>query len=165
MAALPEPSLPDDPQPSKPPDKSLDREPTWQVSDYVASIRNARGPAECFRMLVSDLARRFHESSVEAQRWALKHPPPLTGTKWDSLLAATAEHVATTHDHPIPDWCDDPQRSLRVYWFPLEDYLDGFPGALYRDTPAAFLRHGIIIGNKELGPREGERNYGALFGQ
>ena len=114
-------------------------------------------------MLISDLGRRFHESSFEAQQHALKHPPPRTGTKWDCLLAAVAEHIALTHDHPVPDWCDDPQRSLKIYWFPLEDYLDGFPGALYRDTPGAFLRHGIIIGNKEFGPREGERDYGAVI--
>lgn len=116
-------------------------------------------------MLISDLARRFHESPFEVQQRALQQPPPLTGTKWDCLLAAVAEHIAITHDHPVPDWCDDPQRSLKIYWCPLEDYLDGFPGALYRDTPGAFLRHGIIIGNKEFGPREGERDYGALVGR
>jgi len=115
-------------------------------------------------MLITDLARRFHESAFETQRIALEHPPTLTGTKWDCLLAATAEHIATTHGHPVPDWCDDPQRSLRIYWFPLEDYVSGFPGALYRDTPAAFLRHGIIIGGKEFGQREGEREYGAVLG-
>jgi hypothetical protein len=116
-------------------------------------------------MLISDLARRFHESPFEVQQDALQQPPPLTGTKWDCLLAAVAEHIAITHDHSVPDWCDDPERSLKIYWCPLEDYLDGFPGALYRDTPGAFLRHGIIIGNKEFGPREGERDYGALVGQ
>ena len=116
-------------------------------------------------MLISDLARRFHESPIEVQRRALQYPPRLTGTKWDCLLAAVAEHIAITHDHPVPDWCDDPQRSLKIYWCPLEDYLDRFPGALYRDTPGAFLRHGIIIGNKEFGPREGERDYGALVGR
>ena len=115
-------------------------------------------------MLTTDLARRYHDSTLAAQRIALEHPPPLTGTKWDCLLAATAEHIAITHDQPVPDWCDDPQRSLRIYWFPLEDYVHGFPGALYRDTPGAFLRHGIIIGGKEFGPREGEREYGAVFG-
>lgn len=33
----------------------------------------------------------------------------------------------------------------------------------YRDTPGAFLRHGVIIGGRELGEREGERDYGALL--
>ncbi len=114
-------------------------------------------------MLITDLGRRFHQSTREGRRHALATPPPLTGTKWDCLLAAVAEHVAITHDHRVPNWCDDPERSLKIYWFPLEEYVDRFQGALYRDTPAAFLRHGIIIGNKDFGEREGEREYGAVF--
>lgn len=114
-------------------------------------------------MLISDLPRRFHAASQDVQARSLAEPPRLTGTKWDALLAAVAEHIAITHGHPVPDWCDDPERSLRVYWMPLPVFGSGFPGMAYRDTPGAFLRHGVIIGGRELGEREGERDYGALF--
>ena len=132
-------------------------------SQYADTIDNAWSGAERYRMLISDLPRRFHAASPELQALSLKEPPRLTGTKWDALLAAVAEHIAITHDHPVPDWCDDPERSLKIYWMPIPAFGKGFPGMAYRDTPGAFLRHGVIIGGRELGEREGERDYGALL--
>ena len=136
----------------------------WRVAQYADTIENACNDDECYRMLISDLPRRFHNSSRDRQEHALQEPPRLTGTKWDALLAATAEHIAITHDHPVPDWCDDPERSLKIYWVPLPAYGKGFPGMVCRDTPGAFLRHGVLVADRELGEREGHRDYGALFG-
>ena len=143
----------------------LPPEPYWRVAQYADTIDNAWSDSERYRMLISDLPRRFHHSSRDRQEYALAEAPRLTGTNWDSLLAAAAEHIAITHDHPVPDWCDDPQRSLKIYWMPLRAPGKRFPGKAYRDTPGAFLRHGVIIGGRELGWREGDRDYGALFGK
>ena len=141
----------------------LSPEPYWRVAQYADTIDNALSDSERFRMLLSDLARRFHNSSRDRQEYALREPPRLTGTKWDALLAATAEHIAITHSHPVPDWCDDPERSLKIYWIPLPVFGKRFAGMICRDTPGAFLRHGVMIGDQELGEREGDRDYGALF--
>ena len=136
----------------------------WSVAQYADTIDNAQSDSERYRMLISDLPRRFHQASRDRQQYALAEPPRLTGTKWDALLAAVAEHIAITHNFPVPDWCDDPKRSLKIFWMPLPVYGKGFPGMVYRDTPGAFLRHGVMVGDFELGEREGHRAYGALFG-
>lgn len=107
-------------------------------------------------MMISDLPRRFRHSSRERQEYASEKPPRLTGINWDSLLAAVTEYIAITHDHPVPHWCDDPERSLKIYWIPLPVFGQGFPGMVYRDTPGAFLRHGLMVGDYELGEREGD---------
>ena len=135
----------------------------WNAARYASVIENVRNDNERYRMLISDLPRRFHQSSRVRKEFALREPPRLTGTKWDSLLAAVAEHIAITHSHPVPDWCDDPERSLKIYWMPLPAYGKGFPCFVYRDTAGAFLRHGVLVADRALGPREGHRDSGALF--
>lgn len=114
-------------------------------------------------MLISDLPRRFHAAERQLQAQSLAEAPRLTGTKWDALLAAVAEHIAICHGHPVPDWCDEEARFLRIYWMPVPAYGKGFPGFVYRDTPGAFLRHGVLVADWELSEREGHREYGALL--
>ena len=143
-------------------DRQEPREPHWHVREYVDCIENGRDDFERYRMLISDLPRRFHQSSRERQESALRKPPRLTRTNWDALLAAAAEHIAITHDHPVPPWCDEPERFLDMVWVPLPGY-GSLPIRTYIETPAAFLRHGVIIGGREFGEREGEREYGAVF--
>lgn len=144
------------------PDRQGSREPHWHVREYVDCIENGRDDFERYRMLISDLPRRFHLSSRERQESALREPPRLTRTNWDALLAATAEHMAITHGHPVPPWCDEHERFLEMVWVPVLGY-GSLPVRRYIETPAAFLRHGVIIGGREFGEREGEREYGAVF--
>lgn len=142
--------------------RPLPPQPHWHVAEYVGCIENGRDDDERYRMLISDLPRRFHQSTRDRQEFALRRPPRLTHTNWDALLAATAEHIAITHDHPVPPWCDDPRRFLDMIWVPLPVF-GGFRIWDYAETPGAFLRHGVIIGGSEFGEREGEREYGAVF--
>ena len=142
----------------------LPPEPYWSVAQYADTIENAWSDDERYRMLISDLPRRFHQSSRDRQEYALNEPPRLTGTNWDSLLAATAEHIAITHAHSVPDWCDDPEWSLKFYWMPLPAFGKSIPGMVYRDTPGAFLRQVVMVGEYELGEREGHRDFGAVLG-
>ena len=116
-----------------------------QVAQYADTIDSARNDDERYRMLISDLPRRFHAASRELQARSLEEAPRLTGTKWDALLAAVAEHIAITHGHPVPEWCDDPERSLRIYWMPRPVFGKRFPGLCLpghtRSLPAPW-RHG-----------------------
>ena len=132
-------------------------------SQYADTIDSARDDHERYRMLISDLPRRFHAARRDLQACSLEEPSRLTGTKWDALLAAVVEHFAICHGHPVPEWCHDPERSLRIYRQPIPAYGGGFPGFVYRDTPGAFLRHGVIVADWELSEREGHREYGALL--
>ncbi len=138
-------------------------EPYWRVAEYVDVIENGWSDEERYRMLISDLPRRFHASSRDRQTHALEKPPRLTGTNWDSLLAAMTEHMSITHDHSVPDWCDDTERFLTFPRMPIPAYGRRFPAMMYRDSPGAFPRHGVIVADWELGLREGHRDYGALF--
>ncbi len=139
--------------------------PRWRVADFTELIENGRNDHERYRFLISALPRRFHSTSRERQGLALRQAPRLTGTKWDALLAAVAEHMALTHDHPVPAWCDEPERFLRIPWMPIPAYGPRFPGMIWRDAPGAFLRHGLLVSSRELGPREGHRFYGSLLGR
>ena len=74
----------------------------------------------------------------------------------DALLAATAEHIARLHDHPLPAWVNEPARFLDRPWV-----LSGI-GVIRRDAiryaPAAFIRHGALPDPKDLDARGGERH-------
>ena len=58
----------------------------------------------------------FTEVGRAEQRAALVERGPLTGTKWDALLAAMVEHVAWLHGHERPAWVDEPERFLDATW-------------------------------------------------
>ena len=62
------------------------------------------------------LPRRFHSLTPAEQAAALLVAPPLTGTRWDALLAAAVEHVAWLHGHLAPDWCAEAERFLDIPW-------------------------------------------------
>ena len=138
------------------------QEPGFRIADYVSTIEGGRNEVERFRMIVCDLPRRFHAASRPIQERSLADPPRLTGTRWDALLAAMAEHLAILHDHEIPVWCDEPDRFLRIPWVPLGELLPGICANAYIDTPASFVRHGALVEPSSLDSRGGEREYGCL---
>ena len=143
-------------------DEDLPAEALWRVGDYCRTIETARNDDERYRMIIHDLPRRFHASSRDGQVHALAEAPPLTGTNWDALLAAVAEHIAIIHDHPIPDWCDEPERFLDIPWLPAR--IGGMDMASsWVDSPGAFLRHGALPDPADLDERGGERDYGSLL--
>lgn len=115
-------------------------------------------------MLVRDLPRRFHATRGPLQGLSLCEAPKLTGTHWDALLAAVAEHLAILHDLPIPAWVDEPERFLRIPWMPLHR-LPALYAAAFIDSPGAFVRHGTLVDPSELDSRGGEREYGCLIGR
>lgn len=75
-----------------------------------------------------------------------------------------AEHIAIPHDHSVPDWCDDPERSLKFYWMPVPAFGKGLSGHCLPGRSRSLPGHGVMVGEYELGEREGHRDYGALFG-
>ncbi len=136
----------------------------FSVADYVDVIEKGRDDRERYRMLIRDLPRRFHAASHAVQAFSLQDAPKLTATRWDALLAAVAEHIAILHDHPIPEWVDEPERFLRIPWMPLHR-LPALYAVAFIDSPGAFVRHGTFIDPSELDKRGGERDYGCLIGR
>ena len=147
-------------------DEPLLPEPYWRVAQEVDTIDSAWGDDERYRTLISDLPRRFHQSGRGRQEFTLAESPRLTGTKWDRLLAAVAEYIAICHDHPVPGWCDEPERSLKVYWMSLPYSARGFPAGSTATPPmhscvmassSAAANSGSAKGIGSMGPVSADR--------
>ena len=108
---------------------------------------------ELIRLIMRGIPRTLVRLAPDQQADALNRPPEPTGTKWDALLAAVAEHVAWLHGLRKPAWIDEPARFNKL----PETYTrilkaDGFCAA-----PGAFIRHGALTGPQDLDARGGER--------
>ena len=87
------------------------------LADYAAGVAEGWSEDTLARMFIHhDLPRAFHSLGLERQSRVLDNAPPLTGTPWDALLAAMAEHLAELHGHPTREWMDEPERFLDHTW-------------------------------------------------
>lgn len=116
---------------------------------------------ERFRTIIRDPPRRFHAASREAQALVLETPPKLTGTRWEALVLATAEHIAILNDQQIPHWCDEPNRFLPIPQVSLGHLLARTDATsfIFIEIPASFPRHGALPDPFDLDERGGEREY------
>ena len=129
-------------------------EPQLLLHEYVAAIEEGWTDDELGRAILHDLPRRFHALNHDDQTAALATEPALTETRWDALLAATVEHIATLHGHEPPQWTDQPARFLHESWvIPTVGWMRSNALAF---APAAFIRHGAIPDPRELDQRCGE---------
>ena len=122
--------------------------PRFSLADYIKGVEEGWPEGDVYRIVVSGLPRGFHGRSAAVQRAALKERVPLTGTRWDALLAAVVEHVAWLHGLDRPAWVDEPERFLDSTWVLSENAL------LY--APPAFRRHGALPDPRDLDRRGGE---------
>ena len=76
----------------------------WSFQVYAEIVRDGPDFDYAYTMLVHHLPRWFHRLAAADQVEALQVRPELTGTRWDALLAALAEHVARLYGHPAPDF-------------------------------------------------------------
>jgi hypothetical protein len=71
------------------------------------------------RMLVWEFMEECRWEPDDVQPSLLgDEPSPIGDERWDTLLAALAEHLAARHDLAPPDWAE--MRVLRRPWFPAE---------------------------------------------
>ena len=84
------------------------------------------------------------------------HREAVTGTRWDALLAATAEHLAELHGQPLPSWLEEPARRLEQPWALPTTRRIRRNAILY--APAAFVRHGALPDPRDLDARGGEHD-------
>ena len=124
------------------------------LSEFTDMVRNGWPDDDIYRFMIHDLPRRFHGLDREAQRAVLAERPPLTGTRWDALLAATVEHVAHLHGLDHPAWVDEPGRFTVPTWIPLREDRATIGDAAW--CPGAFLRHGTLVDPRSLDRRGGE---------
>ena len=128
--------------------------PEFRLSLYTTPIVEKWSAIDTQRAIVCSLPRRFHGLQREAQERALQERVPLTGTRWDALLAAVVEHVAARHGLPAPEWVNEPERFLRDTWVLPEARTIRRNALMF--APAAFLRHGAVPDPRDLDPRGGD---------
>ena len=129
---------------------------SFTLSAYIEGIPKGWPESDIQRMIVCGLPRGFHARNAEEQRAALAEPVPLTGTKWDALLAAMVEHLSRLHGHEVPAWVDEPERFLDSTWVVSPVPVIKMQSLMF--APAAFLRHGAIPDPRDLDSRGGERH-------
>ena len=74
-----------------------------RLSELAAEARAGRNATILERLIVKGLTRYCHSVDNEALRTLTAAEPPLTGTVWDAVIAATVEHAA---------WTQAPERFL-----------------------------------------------------
>jgi len=94
--------------------------------------------------LVFGFADDFRGSSRPGQIALIEEEPGLTAdSRFDALLAATAEFFATESSLPIPEWTNGSTRFVEPWWFVAS--RPAFHAYTLAHTPAVFVRHGIFV--------------------
>lgn len=97
--------------------------------------------------LVWEFLEEYRWEAPEIQPSLLWEPPPEVGDeRWDTLLAAIAEHLAAGHDLAPPPWSE--HRVLRRPWFPAELLTQRVEALVW--APAAFRKHGVYVSARDL---------------
>ena len=129
--------------------------PHLSLQDYANAVKQGWPEDDLGRAIIHDLPRRFHALSEDGQRQVLKNAPTLTGTRWDALLAATAEYLCELHGHSVQPWMDEPERFLDETW--VLAWTPSIRSKALAFAPPAFVRHGAVPDPRELDERGGER--------
>ena len=128
----------------------------FTLAAYSRILQDEVSDEDRYAVLMHQLPRRFHELGREEQFAALAEAPPLTRTRWDALLAAVVEHIARLHDHPVPEWVDEPERFLERPWVIARNPVMAADSVLY--APTAFIRHSVLPDPLDLDARGGEKH-------
>jgi hypothetical protein len=97
--------------------------------------------------LVWEFLEEYRWEPDDVQTSLLRDEPPPTGDeRWDTLLAALAEHLAAQHDLAAPAWAEP--RVLQRPWFPAELRIQRADALVW--APAAFRKHGVYLSARDL---------------
>ncbi|MFC7550507.1 hypothetical protein [Plantactinospora sp. GCM10030261] len=92
--------------------------------------------------LVWEFMEEYRWEPGETRIGLLQDEPGPTGdVRWDSLLAALAEHLLAQADLAPPAWVE--ARVLRRAWFPAELAIHRVDALAW--APAAFRKHGVYV--------------------
>jgi hypothetical protein len=118
-------------------------------------------------MTLAGLARHLRDAADDHARWRLvwefneeyrwepqgsrqhllqDEPASTSDRRWDTLLAALAEHLAAQDDNAAPRWAED--RFLERWWFPF-DLPSQHVEALVH-APMSFRRRGVFVSVRNL---------------
>ena len=99
--------------------------------------------------LVFEFIDRWNETPPARSAALIAGPPqPTLHQRWDALVAGLVEHLAAQRDVPIPEWVHEPSRFVDGAWWVIDTPL--FRVWALHDTPAALLRHGVMLSRADL---------------
>lgn len=99
--------------------------------------------------LVFEFLRGAQEVDVERAYDLVDDEPPLVGdARFDALMAAMAEDVASTAGKAAPTWATEPGRFLDRAWW-VSALPSGRAHALV-GAPASYRRRGVMIDRHDL---------------
>jgi transcriptional regulator with XRE-family HTH domain len=94
--------------------------------------------------LLFGFADDFRGSSRPGAIELISQEPAATGdSRFDAALAGVAEFFAAERGILVPDWVDHPDRFVEPLWFVAS--RPEFDAYTLANTPAAFVRHGVLI--------------------
>jgi hypothetical protein len=117
-----------------------------RLADLAGHLRTADGERHRRRLLLEFLEEYRWEPPLSRTSLLVDAPGPTGDERWDVLLAAVAEHLASTDGIAPPGWAAD--RALSSWWFP-DDTPFARADAFVR-APAAFRRRGVFIAEHDL---------------
>jgi hypothetical protein len=99
--------------------------------------------------LVFEFVDRWNEAAGDDRAALIVGPPVSTSSRrWDALVAGLVEHLAASRSVPVPEWVDDADRFVDGAWWVIDSPL--FRVWALHDTPAALLRHGVMLSRFDL---------------
>ena len=97
--------------------------------------------------LVWEFLEEYRWEIADVQLSLLQDEPSPTGDeRWDTLLAALAEHLAAGHDAAPPQWAE--LRGAAAAMVPAELEIQRAEALVW--APAAFRKHGVYLSARDL---------------
>jgi hypothetical protein len=115
-------------------------------SIHEVSVR-AKDGTQQFDVALRELLDTFY-SHPEIREEALAICPLPLDDLHDAYLAATAEHLARTHDITVPEWTEHHGRKLKRPFF--AGGLESLKARLTVESPAAFRRRLLFVSKNAL---------------
>jgi hypothetical protein len=116
------------------------------LADLAGHLAAAGDDRHRWRLVAEFLEEYRHEPADERAALLVDEPPSSRYERWDVLLAAVAEHLATSDDKGAPAWSAD--RRLTVFWFPFNTPAARVDAMVH--APASFRSRGIFVAPGEL---------------
>jgi hypothetical protein len=129
--------------------QSMAADPKYQpmtLADLARHLRDADNDETRWRLVWEFFEEYRWEASPGRLRLLKDDPESVGDERWDTLLAALAEHLAAQDESAAPRWTEE--RFLQRWWFPF-DLPSQHVEALVH-APMAFRRRGVFVSARNL---------------
>lgn len=108
-------------------------------------------PAWIWRSLISDFVANEFVPATRSERRTMLHAEPgsVGSVRWDSFIAALAEHLTFHAEIEPPEWVNN-CAELVEFWWPVHGDIASMKSAAFAKSPASFRRRRILIDGTEL---------------